>query len=184
MITPNAPPLPPPHAWRQGIMTQENVPRLTEAQVRKLASQQSFERGKGYYRDGAILEPVRQGLELRAQCEGSEDEPYEVSATIEPHGIAEVSCACPYDWGGACKHIVALLLTYVHKPQAFRVIPPLEALLAKSSREQLIALIGELVKRAPGLVSVVELAAVTTQPGDKRQAGKPGDTSAYRRQAR
>ena len=135
-------------------MTRENVPRLTEAQVRKLGSPQSFERGKSYYRGGAILEPVRQGLELRAQCEGSEDEPYEVSATLEHHGIAEVSCTCPYDWGGACKHVVALLLTYVHEPQAFRVIPPLETLLAKSSREQLIALIGEMAKREPGLLSV------------------------------
>ena len=70
-------------------MTEENVPRLTEAQVRKLGNRQSFERGKSYYRDGAILEPVRQGLELRAQYEGSEYEPYEVSASLESHGIAE-----------------------------------------------------------------------------------------------
>src|SRR5574341_1665968 len=126
------------HAWRQGIMAREHVPRLTEAQVRQLGSQQSFERGKSYYRDGAILEPVRQGLELRAQCEGSEDEPYAVNATLEDHGIAAVSCTCPYDWGGACKHIVALLLMYVYEPQALRVIPPLETLLPKSSREQLI----------------------------------------------
>jgi uncharacterized Zn finger protein len=114
-------------------MTQKNVPRLTEAQVRKLGSPQSFERGKNYYRDGAILEPVRQGLELRAQCAGSEYAPYEVSATLAQHGIAAVACTCPYDHGGACKHIVALLLTYVHEPQTFHVIPPLETLLAGRS---------------------------------------------------
>jgi uncharacterized Zn finger protein len=128
-------------------MAKENLPRLTEAQVRKLASTQSFERGHSYYRSGAILEPVRQGMTLRAQCEGSEDEPYEVSVTLEQHGIADVSCTCPYDWGGACKHLIALLLTYVHEPQAFRVIPPLQTLLAGSSRETLIALIGEMVQR-------------------------------------
>ena len=44
-------------------MTRENLPRLTEAQVRQFGSQQSFERGKSYYRDGAILVPVRQSLE-------------------------------------------------------------------------------------------------------------------------
>jgi uncharacterized Zn finger protein len=165
-------------------MTRENVPRLTEAQVRQLGSQQSFERGKSYYRDGAILEPVRQGLELRAQCEGSEDEPYKVSATLDQHGIVDASCTCPYDWGGACKHIVALLLTYVHEPQTFHIIPPLETLLAESSREQLMALIREMVKREPGLLSMVELAAVATQPGDKNQASKPRDVSTYRRQAR
>ena len=80
-------------------MTQEPLPRLTEAQVLQLANQQSFERGKSYYRDGAIVEPVRQGWALRAQCEGSDDEPYVVSATLAPHGIAATSCTCPYDWG-------------------------------------------------------------------------------------
>jgi hypothetical protein len=39
-------------------MADEKLPRLTEAHIRKLASGQSFERGKNYYRDGAVLEPV------------------------------------------------------------------------------------------------------------------------------
>jgi uncharacterized Zn finger protein len=164
-------------------MTQEPLPRLTEAQVLQLANQQSFERGKSYYRDGAIVEPVRQGWALRAQCEGSDDEPYVVSATLAPHGIAATSCTCPYDWGGACKHIVALLLTYVHEPHAFRVIPPLEILLADSSKEQLIALIGEMVQQQPELLSMVEL-AVATHQSRQSPAGQRLDASAYRRQVR
>jgi uncharacterized Zn finger protein len=164
-------------------MVKDNLPRLTEAQVRKLASTQSFERGNSYYRSGAILEPVRQGMTLRAQCEGSEDEPYEVSATLAQHGIADVSCTCPYDWGGACKHLIAVLLTYVHEPQAFRVIPPLETLLAGSSRETLIALIGEMVQREPELMSVVELAMATPQ-SQHSKSGTPIDAHVYRRQAR
>jgi hypothetical protein len=164
-------------------MAKENVPRLTEAQVRKLSSAQSFERGNSYYRSEAILEPIRQGMTLRAQCEGSEDEPYEVSATLEQHGVADMSCTCPYDWGGACKHLVALLLTYAHEPQAFRVIPPLEELLAKSNRETLIALIGEMLQREPGLLSVVELVVATPQ-SQGGKSGTPIDASAYRRQAR
>src|SRR5262245_3380971 len=164
-------------------MIQERLPRLTEAQVCQLANPQSFERGKSYYRDGAIVEPIRQGWALRAQCEGSEDEPYAVSATLEQQGIAATSCTCPYDWGGACKHIVALLLTYVHERHAFRVIPPLETLLADSSREQLTALIGEMVQRELELLSVVEL-AVTTQPSRQGPVGQRLDPSAYRRQAR
>jgi uncharacterized Zn finger protein len=164
-------------------MAKENLPRLTEARVRKLASAQSFERAKSYYRNEAILEPVRQGMDLRARCEGSAYEPYKVSATLDQHGVENVSCTCPYDWGGACKHSVALLLTYIHEPQAFRVILPLETLLAKSSRETLIALIGEMVQREPGLMSTVELAAAT-QPSQQGKSGKPIDASAYRRQAR
>ena len=161
-------------------MAKEKLPHLTEAHIRKLASEPSFERGETYYRDGAILEPVRQAMELRAQCAGSDYEPYQVSATLAEGGIAETSCTCPYDYGGICKHIVALLLTYVHKPQACRSIPPLAALLAGRSQEELIALIGEMIKREPELLSLVELSVATEQA----RQGQPLDVTAYRRQAR
>jgi uncharacterized Zn finger protein len=161
-------------------MADEKLPRLTEAHIRNLASGSSFERGTNYYRDGAVLEPVRQEMELRAQCEGSDYEPYQVSATLTKSGIAEPSCTCPYDYGGICKHIVALLLTYVHEPQTFRFIPPLATLLAERSQEELIALISEMIKREPELLSLVELSVATEQA----RRGKPLDVAAYRRQAR
>ena len=88
-------------------MPKEKLPKLTEAQVRALANNKSFERGKGYYQDGALVEPLRQGSELRAECEGSEYEPYQISVTLNAKGIEKTSCTCPYDWGGICKHIVA-----------------------------------------------------------------------------
>ena len=156
------------------------MPRLTEAHIRNLASEKSFERGQKYYDDGAVLEPVQQETELRAQCEGSDYEPYQVSATLSKSGIEETSCTCPYDYGGICKHIVALLLTYIHKPQAFRFIPPLAALLAGRSQKELISLIGEMIKLEPELLSLVELSVATEQA----RQGKPLDVTAYRRQAR
>ena len=115
-------------------MADEKLSQLTEAHIRNLARGSSFERGQNYYRDGAIFGAVRQGLELRAQCEGSDYEPYQVSVTLTESGIAETFCTCPYDYGGICKHLVALLLTYVHEPQSFRSIPPLTELLADRSR--------------------------------------------------
>lgn len=161
-------------------MAEEKLPRLTEAHVRELASEKSFDRGEAYYHDGSVLETVRQEMELRAQCQGSDYEPYQVSATLAKGGIAETSCTCPYDYGGICKHIVALLLTYVHEPQAFRSIPPLATLLTGRSREELIALIGEMIKREPELLSLVELSVETGHAA----RGNPPDVSLYRRQAR
>jgi len=161
-------------------MAKGKLPRLTEAYIRNLASEKSFERGETYYRDGAVLDPICQAMQLRAQCEGSDYEPYQVSATLAKGGIAETSCTCPYDYGGICKHIVALLLTYVHKPQAFRFIPPLAALLAGRSQKELIVLIGEMIKREPELLSLVELSVAT----EEARQGKPLDVAAYRRQAR
>lgn len=161
-------------------MAKEKLPKLTEAQVRVLASAQSFERGESYYQGGSIIEPLRQGWELRAECEGSEYEPYQISVTLDAKGIAATSCTCPYDWGGICKHIVALLLAYVHNPQALRVIEPLDKLLADKSKDELIFIIQELLKHKPDLISVVEL---TTQTQGLKQ-GQPMNVSMYRTQAR
>src|SRR5437764_15379904 len=104
-------------------MADEKLPRLTEAHIHNLANESSFERGENYYRDGAVFGAVRQGTELRAQCEGSDDEPYQVSAMLTESGIAETSCTCPYDYGGICKHIIAFLLTSIKHPQDVRSIP-------------------------------------------------------------
>src|ERR1041384_5239912 len=161
-------------------MADEKLPRLTESHIRDLASESSFERGQNYYRDGAVFGAVRQGMELRAQCEGSDYEPYQVSATLMESGIAETSCTCPYDYGGICKHIVALLLTYIKDPQSFRSIPPLTELLAERSREELTTLSGEMVKREPELLSLVELSVAAEQA----RRGGTLDVEAYRRQAR
>ncbi|MBC7336147.1 MAG: SWIM zinc finger family protein, partial [Clostridia bacterium] len=66
------------------------------------------------------------------------------------------SCTCPR--GGFCKHIVALLLAYIHEPETFREVPPLEALLAALTREDLEALIANMVQREPSLLALVERA--------------------------
>ena len=156
------------------------LPKITEAQIRALASAQSFERGKSYYQGGAIIEPLRQGLELRAECEGSEYEPYQISVALNPKGIGETSCTCPYDWGGICKHIVALLLTYAHNPQAFRHIEPLDKMLAGKSRDDLIVIIQDMLRHQPNLISVVEL----TKETQEIKPGQPMNVSVYRTQAR
>jgi uncharacterized Zn finger protein len=162
------------------MLPKEKLPKLTEAQIRALSSVQSFERGKSYYQDGAIVEPLRQGLELRAECEGSEYEPYQISVTLNTKGVEKTSCTCPYDWGGICKHIVALLLAYVHNPRAIRLIEPLDKMLAGKSKDDLITIIQDMLRHQPGLISVVELTTET----QKIKQGKPMNVSIYRTQAR
>jgi SWIM zinc finger len=109
-------------------MAKVSLPKLTEAQIHKLATAQSFERGQRYFKDGAVIEPVLQGDELRAECAGSEYEPYELSVTFDKKGVAEMDCSCPYDRGSACKHLVALLLTCAHKPQVVRRLDSLDSI--------------------------------------------------------
>lgn len=157
-------------------MKSESLPRLTEAQVKKLTDAGSFERGQRYFNNGSVLEPMLQGNELRAQCAGSEYEPYELSVTFNKQGVTEMDCSCPR--GGACKHLVALLLTYIYQPEAIHRVPPLKVMLAERKREELMEIISQMIKREPKLVSVIELATAGPRPD------KPMNVVAYRNQVR
>ncbi|MEO1068459.1 MAG: SWIM zinc finger family protein, partial [Cyanobacteria bacterium J06638_6] len=147
-------------------------PPLSESQVEALATDQSFDRGRRYYRNGAIFNPVLQGNILRASCEGSMI--YHPRVTLGAQGVEDTDCTCPYDWGGLCKHQVALLLTYIHDRDRIPTLAPLPALLAGRSREELLSLIERMVKRYPDLLDLVEAPAVPT-------AGKAPDLDKYRR---
>jgi uncharacterized Zn finger protein len=132
-------------------------PVLTLDQVRAYANEKSFARGEKYYWDDTIFETVKRGSVLEAFCEaGSQPEPYYVTATLAENGIAEASCTCPYDYGGACKHIVALLLTYVHRAQVFEERPSIEAALNGRSKDELIVLIQKMLTYYPDLNAVVD----------------------------
>ncbi|WP_258359775.1 SWIM zinc finger family protein [Moorella sulfitireducens] len=136
---------------------------LTEVYIRQLAGEQSFERGMNYYLNGAIREPMRQGTHLWGKCEGSQDEPYSVGVVLGESGITQAYCSCPR--GGFCKHIVALLLTYIHEPEIFLDIDSLKAGLASLSKEVLVALIMKMIQREPSMLGLVEGAVAMPSGG-------------------
>src|SRR5919205_3624973 len=105
-----------------------SLPPLNETLIRQHASAESFERGRDYYQQGAVLSLVLRGMVLTAQVEGSDRVPYVVRCTFDANGIAEAVCTCPYDWGGWCKHIVATCLAYIHHPEKVEERPPLDTL--------------------------------------------------------
>lgn len=142
---------------RKSTTNRYNLPPLTETHIRDMADPRSFERGRNYYLDGAIIDPVRQGMELRGECSGSRYQPYRVRVRFSDKGIVDASCTCPR--GGFCKHTVALLLAYVHEPESFRELAPLEEMLARFDKEDLISLIGKMIDREPSLLSLLELSA-------------------------
>lgn len=153
----------------------QKAPKITEKLIRQLSSHQSFDKGENYFRGGAIHEPVQQGDELRGYCEGSGYQPYRVTVTLDKTGVQSTHCTCPYDWGGICKHIVALLLTWIRQPDRFQDIAPTDDLLADKSKEELIALIKEMLKREPDLARLLELPVHPDR-------NMPVDLAAFRRQ--
>ncbi len=141
-------------------------PKLNQADVQNWAGGASFERGQRYFQRGHILDPRCQGNTLKAQCLGSYPQPYRVQVTLGAQGILAGACSCPVGAGGHCKHAVALLLTWLHEPDAFREMEELETALERRSKAELVALIGKMVERYPDLERLLELTVL----GD-REAG-------------
>lgn len=169
-----------------------NIP-LTEEQIRERASDQSSQKGLAYYKSGAIYKPARQatpgGVTLTAQCEGSSAPSYRLHVELDGGGVRSASCTCPFDCGGDCKHIVALLLMYIHQPDEFSEQKSVMELLAGLEKDTLIALILRLVERDPDLYDALELAMpaakIAAQPaasGTARKRQTQVSEETYRKQ--
>src|SRR3954463_15082601 len=110
------------------------IPSLSEATIRSHSSPESYIRGRGYYDRGAVADLTLRGNLLEGAVEGSQYEPYRVRVRFDAGGITAATCSCPYDFGGWCKHIVALLLAALYDTDAIERRPPLDALLAELDR--------------------------------------------------
>ena len=159
------------------------APKLTEAIIRAAATPESFQRGRDCFESGAISSASIQETTLLGECEGTSAPFYLVRVELDKAGIRDAECTCPYDWGGLCKHIVALLLTYVHDRQQFAVRAQPGELLTELSRDELVALLGKLIREQPGLydrIAATLAAPVKTKPG-KAKRRKAIDLDVYRR---
>ena len=125
------------------------MPDVSKALIERYSSPESFRRGQGYYRQGAVASLTLRGQELRAKVAGSQFAPYGVRVIFDEAGIIDSTCSCPYEWGGPCKHIVAALLAYAHEPESVRELPELEEALSGLGKEELKDLVLKLAERYP-----------------------------------
>ena len=160
------------------------LPKLTESMIRSGADPQSFQRGKALHEGDAISNGSLQGNTLSGDCEGTSAPYYRVRVTLDEAGIREADCTCPYEYGGYCKHIVALLLAYLHHPKRFAIRPAPAHLLADLSRDDLLALTIRLLRDKPDLYDWIEAAISVPGPKGKtpRKRKKRVDAEVYRRQ--
>lgn len=150
--------------------------QLTEEIIRDRATERSFQKGRDYYRSGAIYNPSWQstagGALLTTQGEGSTTPSYRLRVELDEGGVCSASCTCPYDWGGDCKHIVALLLTYLHKPDEFSQQKSVSDLLADLDKESLATLIDLLVEGSPDLYDEIEMILPIVNVGKSKSSAK------------
>jgi uncharacterized Zn finger protein len=153
-------------------------PAFGENAVRALANAESFVRGRDYARGGAVSRLVRRDDRLTAQVEGSDFAPYEVTIDLHHSGVAGTRCSCPYDWGGACKHVVAVLLKYLDTPDAVVERPPLDGVLRELDREALATLLTRRAEVDPAFALWIEAELAVGAPdalsaGSRRTAVDP-----------
>lgn len=153
---------------------------MDEIRIRDHASPESFRRGEDYYLQGAVLSMTRRGGALHAEVAGGDLTPYEVRVSLDEAGVADATCDCPYEWGGWCKHIVAVLLAHTREPEEVRELPALEEALSGLNRDQLRELLLKLAEREPSLAGVIEGELSLSAP----QEARPVNTEAIRRRIR
>jgi len=163
----------------------KTIPHLTEDDIRPLATDRSWTRGEDYYYGNSIENIVwRDGL-LTAEVEGSEYEPYIVQVRFDEGKIRSTHCTCPYDWGGDCKHIIAVLLYFCHRRDEIEQRPALVDLLANLNREQLTEILLDLSASHPAVVDEIERSLAFVVPGtadDSISEPPPIDANLLRRQ--
>lgn len=128
--------------------------KISESVIRQNASDKSFERGKEYARSRSVRDLVLRDQTLQASVAGSTY--YRVSIGFIDRGIQTAKCSCPYDFGGWCKHIVAVLLVGMEKPH-IEERPSLVEMLEKIDLEQTRKLLHNLTTQSPDLVDLIDI---------------------------
>ncbi len=105
---------------------------LRKADLRGPLNAKSLRRAHGYV--ARVRNPVCAGQTLTAQVRGSRL--YEVEIEVG-EGDIDARCTCPYDWGGYCKHVGAVLLKWISAPEEF--VPKVAAPLSREYPIEVIA---------------------------------------------
>lgn len=134
-----------------------DIPHIKESAVRRWTDEVYFQRGQNYFEQGAIYDQHRQGMRLKSKCSGTQAPFYRQEVLFDSKGIKSAECSCPVGYGGRCKHVVALLLTWVHEPDSFKEVEAVDPLLEKRSKADLITLIKQMLEQDPDLESLLEL---------------------------
>ena len=156
--------------------------KISENQLRSLSSPGSFARGRELYRTGAVYNTFRRGNDLKGKCQGTSAPYYQLHIRMDEDGIQAANCTCPFEWGGYCKHVIALVLTYIHDPQVFIEQKEIGALLKDLDRDVLVSIITKLTENNPDLYAwlqtYIEAATVKSDPAKpgKRQKSRVSRT--------
>jgi len=153
-----------------------SIPRITKSDILQWTDEVYFQRGQKYFEREAIYEQRRQGMAIKSKCSGTQAPFYRQEVLFDSKGIKSAECSCPVGDGGYCKHVVALLLTWVNDLDSFQEVESIDIILDKRSKPELIALIKQMLEQEPDFESLLELPLSADE-------NKPLNIKAIRQQA-
>ncbi len=144
---------------------------LSEDDVRQWVGDAPLARARRYAEDERVVYPRREGLLLRAACRGSLPTPYDVEVKLGARGIEAAYCTCPVGGDGRCKHVAAVLLEWLDRPEAFSSVDDLVRGLEARPSSELAAVIVKMLRRYPDLHAFLSepACAVPGAPPDAEQ---------------
>lgn len=150
--------------------------KIDEALIRKNATAQSFERGQQYARSQAVDDLVWRDPFLQASVAGNDY--YRVTIGFKSQKVDSAICSCPYDFGGWCKHIVAVLLQ-VNENKNIEERPSLNQMLAQLDLEKTRELLHHVVSEFPDVMDEIDLqvAILTNTKSSKSKSSSKSDKS-------
>lgn len=134
-----------------------HIPTLNKSDIMRWVGSASFGRAQVYVRDGSIVNPRCTALVLKAHCHDAITPAHRVEVTLDEQGIVKGDCSCPMGGAGRCKHVGALLLTWLEEPDAFREVESLARSLEWRSKEELILFARQMVAHHPHLETRLEV---------------------------
>jgi uncharacterized Zn finger protein len=160
------------------------IPPINEKIIRQNSTNASYQRGQYYYDSGAVISLWQRGQNLQALVNGSEVKPYRVAMDFNQDNLENVSCSCPYDYEGWCKHIVAVLLTCSRQPELIIKKASLEELLTPIDESKLRKLLNHLVAKHPEIIETIDKFLLPATPVNKAGGKITINVKAYRNTVR
>ncbi|PSG97143.1 hypothetical protein BRD56_06930 [Thermoplasmatales archaeon SW_10_69_26] len=131
--------------------------RLSEDELEERAAEGSFERGVEYHEAKAVLSVIARGKHVQARVSGSRAQPYQVElAGADGDELGRVSCSCPDDREGWCKHVVAVLLAIRGGDEELEQRPTPEVEIGELSEGELRSFVEELAISRSEVLDLLE----------------------------
>ncbi len=131
------------------------TPPLNKEMIKNYVGLSNFQKGESYKANKAVRQGKIKNHILTALCQGHAFDPYTVEVIFDKQGINQSYCSCPVGAGGKCKHIAALLLTWLDYPDLFAEWEKIWEQLQTYDSKSLLELIDLLEEKVEGSVYII-----------------------------